>query len=131
MARSTPRRTEGWQARPPTQPDPRRKGFHLGPVRVTPARVLFLVAIIASIAYVAFALTVRDTSQIPMLSSGAGILGVMFSLLTLTGGIAMWRAGVDRRSGTSFGMAILGGVSAMIALGCFAFAIVLALLWST
>ncbi len=105
-------------------------GRYVGPVRITPTRVFLVVALVGSIAYVGFALTVRDTSQIPMLSSGAAILGLVFSALAISGGISMWRAGVERRSGASFGMAVMGGVSAMIALGCFAFAIVLALLWS-
>ncbi len=131
MVRTSEGRNENWQVSPRT-PDGgrRREGRHIGPIRVTPIRIILVVALIGSLGYTFFALTVRDTSQIPMLSSGAAILGLVFSALALAGGIAMWRAGVDRRSAASFGMAVLGGVAAMIALGCFAFAIVLALLWS-
>ncbi len=131
MDRTRERRSEHWQVSPRSPDGGRlREGPHLGPIRITPIRVILVVALIGSLAYIAFALTVRDTSQIPMLSSGAAVLGLVFSALAIAGAISMWRAGVDRRSGLSFGMAALGGVSAMIALGCFAFAIVLALLWS-
>lgn len=132
MGRATQRQTDDWQASPRATGGKRpRNSLFLGPLRVTPIRVIVALALLGSVAYIAFALTVRDTSQIPMLGSGAAILGLVFSSLALAGGISMWRAGVDRRSTASFGMAILGGVSAMVALGCFAFAIVLALLWST
>jgi len=131
MVRTSEGRNENWQVSPRNPDGGRRsEGRHIGSIRVTPIRVILIVALLGSLGYTFFALTVRDTSQIPMLSSGAAILGLVFSALALAGGISMWRAGVDRRQAASFGMAVLGGVAAMIALGCFAFAIVLALLWT-
>lgn len=130
MARTPIDPERDWQASPRAATRQRRpSGLYLGPVRVTPIWIILLVALIGTVAYIAFALTVRDTGQIPMLAAGAAILGLVFSSLALVGGMSMWRAGVDRRSATSFGMAFVGGISAMVALGCFAFAIVLALLW--
>jgi hypothetical protein len=114
-------------ARPPTGSRGRGNGPHLGPVRITPTRVVLLVALVGSLAYLAFAITVRDASQIPMLSSGAAVLGIVFGALAVLGAVATYRAGVDGRSGQAFTLAVLGGVAAMIAAGCFAAAIVLGL----
>lgn len=130
MARTQNRPDRDWQASPrPVNGGRRPNGLYVGEIRVTPIWIILIVALIGTVGYIAFALTVRDTGQIPMLAAGAAILGLVFSSLALVGGMSMWRAGVDRRSATSFGMAFVGGISAMIALGCFAFAIVLALLW--
>jgi hypothetical protein len=96
---------------------------------VTPLRIVVVVALVGSLAYLAYALTVRDASQIPMLASGAAVLGVVFVGLAFAGALATYRAGADGRSGTAFRNAILGGVAAMIAAGCFAGAVVLALVW--
>jgi hypothetical protein len=114
-------------ARPPTGSRPRGDGPRIGPVRITPTRVVLLVALVGSLAYLAFAITVRDASQIPMLSSGAAVLGIVFGALAVLGAVSTYRAGVDGRNGQAFTLAVLGGVAAMIAAGCFAAAIVLGL----
>jgi hypothetical protein len=100
---------------------------HIGPVRVTPTRVALILALVGSLAYVAFAITVRDASQIPMLSSGAAVLGLVFAALAGLGAIGTWRAGIEGVARRAFILAILAGFAAMIAAGCFAAAIVLGL----
>ena len=40
--------------------------------RVSPGFVFLLVAVIGSVAYMAYVITVRDNSQIPLMASGAG-----------------------------------------------------------
>lgn len=114
-------------ARPPTGSRPRGDGPRIGPIRITPTRVVLLVALVGSLAYLAFAITVRDASQIPMLSSGAAVLGIVFGALAVLGAVSTYRAGVEGRSGQAFTLAVLGGVAAMIAAACFAGAIVLGL----
>jgi hypothetical protein len=106
-----------------------REGLWLGPLRITPTRVLVVVALVGSVGYFAYAVTVRDESQIPMLAAGATVLGIVFAALAIAGVIATVRAARDDRPGWSVLNAILGGISAVIALGCFAGAAVLALLW--
>ena len=64
----TPRRPDGGRATV-------RVGPHLGPIRLTPTRVFIGVALLGSVAYLVYALTVRDANQIPLLASGAAILG--------------------------------------------------------
>lgn len=94
---------------------------------VTPTRVTLGVALLGSLAYLAYAITVRDTRQIPLLASGAAVLGIVFVLLAVAGGIATYHAASDGHLLRAVGTAIGGGVAGMIAAGAFAFAIVLVL----
>jgi hypothetical protein len=106
-----------------------REGRWLGPVRISPTLVILLLAVVGSVAYLAYAITVRDNTQIPMLASGAAVLGIVFAALALAGATATVRAARDDRPGRSVVTAILGGIACLIAFGCFAVAAVLAILW--
>ncbi len=106
-----------------------REGVHLGPVRITPTRVILLVAVAGSIGYLAYAITVRDATQIPMLASGAAVLGIVFAALAIAGVIETVRAARADRPGRSVVAAVSGGVAGVVAIGCFAAAAILALLW--
>ena len=107
----------------------RRRGLHLGPVDITPTRVTLLIALIGSVGFLAYAITVRDPSQIPLLASGAAVLGIVFAALAFSGAVAAIRAGRLGAGGRAFAMALGGGIASVIAFGCFGAAIVLALVW--
>jgi len=94
-------------------------------------RVTLGIALVGSLLFVLYAVTVRDAAAIPMLASGALVLGLVFTALAIAGGVGTYRAASDGRSGTALGEALLGGFAAMIACGCFALATVLILLWRT
>jgi hypothetical protein len=115
----------------PREPDGSRgrTGVYIGPVRITPMLVVLVVALVGSLGYIAFALTVRDTTQIPMLVSGAVVLGVVFIALAVAGAVRTYQAGVEGRGGRAFGLALGGGVAAMIGFICFALAIIGALVY--
>ena len=49
----------------------RRVGLFVGPVRITPTRVTLAIALVGSGAFVLYALTVRESTQIPLLVAGA------------------------------------------------------------
>jgi len=117
----------------PRRPDGSRGrvGPHIGPIRLTPTRVTLAVALLGTALFVLYAVTVRDASAIPMLASGALVLGLVFAALAVAGGVGTYRAASDGRSGAALGQALLGGLAAMIACGCFAMATVLVLLWRT
>lgn len=107
-----------------------RLGPHIGPIRITPTRAVLAIAFVGSLAYIAYAiLRVEDSAQIPMVTTGTAVLGLVFTALSVGGAIRMWRAWQDRMQGRTVLFAVAGGVSGMIALGCFAGAIVLALMW--
>jgi len=107
-----------------------RLGPHVGPIRITPTRAVLAIAFVGSLAYIAYAiLRVEDSAQIPMVTTGTAVLGLVFTALSVGGAIRMWRAWQDRMQGRTVFFAIAGGIAGMIALGCFAGAIVLALMW--
>jgi hypothetical protein len=109
----------------------RGRGVYIGPVRVTPVRVVLVLALIGTLAYLAYALTVRDTGQIPMLASGAAVLGIVFLGLAVAGGQGTLVAGREGRNKDAIAMALGGGIAAMIGFGALAGAIVLALVWTS
>jgi hypothetical protein len=116
----TPRRTDG--SRAPVGP-------HVGRVRVTPSRLFVGIALVGSIAYLVYSLTVRDASQIPLLATGAAVLGVVFITLAVAGAFRAVRAAQAGSGGRAFLAALAGGVAVLVAFAAFATAAVLALLW--
>ncbi len=98
---------------------------HLGPIPITSTGILIVVALIGSLLYLLYAVTVRDASQIPLLASGAVVLGIVFAAIAFVGGRAAWRSSVGRHDARAFGHALVGGVAALIAAGCFAGAVIL------
>lgn len=131
MTARPPSYDDRWDAAPQA-PESRKRDADSpgsGPLGITPIRVTILVALLGSVAYLAYAVTVRDASQIPMLASGAAVLGIVFAVLAVAGLVATWRAGTEGRGGRAFTSAVLGGVAAMIAAGCLAGALILALVW--
>ena len=117
-----------WQVSPNSGDRSRRgSGPRIGPIRITPTRVVLLIALVGSVAFLAYALTVRESTQIPLLASGAAVLGLVFTALAVAGLIATYRAARDGASGRAFGLAVLGGIAALVAFGCFSGAIIMAL----
>ncbi len=114
-----PRRADGTRG---------RLGPHIGPVRITPFLVILAIALVGSLAYIAYAiLQVEDSAQIPMVTSGTAVLGIVFAAMSVGGAIQMWRAWQEGLQGRTVLFAVVGGVAGMIALGCFAGALVMAL----
>ena len=114
----------GAQARRAAPPE---SGPHVGPFRITPTGVLLLVALIGSIAYFLYALTVREATQIPLLAAGLFVLGIVFAAIAGFGLRATWRSSVDGRDGRALAHALVGGFACLAAASCFAGAIILAM----
>jgi uncharacterized membrane protein (DUF4010 family) len=98
---------------------------------ITATRVTLALALIGSLAYVAYAISVRDTRQIPLLASGAVVLGLVFSALAIAGGVATYHAGREGRLLRALLVAIAGGIAGLIAAGAFAFGLVLVLAYGS
>jgi len=102
----------------------------IGSFRLTPMRLVVALAFLGSTAFILFAvLRVRDTAQIPMLSSGFAVLGLSFAAMAIGALIGLWRAALRRRLARALGLAILGGLLGMAAIGCFTGTVIFALLW--
>jgi hypothetical protein len=114
----------------PRRPDGSRGrlGPHIGPLAITPVRVVLAIAFLGSLAYIAYAvLRVEDAAQIAMVATGSTVLGLVFTALSVGGAIRMWRAWQDGQQDRTILFAVAGGISGMIALACFAGALVFAL----
>jgi hypothetical protein len=101
------------------EPEERRRG-------ISPGLIFLVIAVIGSIAYMAYVLTVREATQIPLLASGAVVLAIVFGALAVFCLRSILRAGLQRgNGGTTILTAIVGGGAAMAASGFAAAAIVL------
>jgi hypothetical protein len=109
------------------EPETRR----IGPVPVTVTGILVVVALLGSLAYLGYSVTVRDASQIPLLASGAVVLGLVFVAVAVVGARAAWRSSIRGRDGRAFAHALVGGIASLVAAACFAGAFILATLSQT
>ena len=105
----------------PSAPETRR----IGPIPITVTGVLIAVALVLSLAYVGYAISVRDTSQIPLLASGLVVLGLVFVAIAVVGGRATWRSSVRGSDARAIGHALVGGFAWLVAAGCLAGAVIL------
>ncbi len=87
--------------------------------------VFLALAIVGSIAFMGYTVTVRDASQIPLLASGAVILAIVFGALAAYSLRATWLAGGTGRGGRALLVALVGGGAAIAAAGFLAGAIIL------
>ncbi len=117
-------RTAPRDARRPRRVDP---GYDEPPRgrRVSPGLIFLVVAIVGSIAYMAYTLTVREASQIPLLASGAVVLAIVFGALSGYSLRAIWRAGEQDRGRRALLIGLVGGGAAIAAAGFAAAAIIL------
>ena len=97
-----------------------------GPL-LTPLRGFLGIALLVSSAVVTYGLLARDQTQIPMLTAGEFISGIVFVLLALAGLWAAYSRARDGESGRALVYALLGGICVLIAAGSFAAAIILTL----
>jgi hypothetical protein len=100
-------------------------GTRLGPIPITATGILIAIALVLSLAYVVFAIGVRDASQIPLLASGLVVLGLVFVAIAAVGGRAAWRSSVRGSDARAFGHALIGGLASLAAAGCIAGALIL------
>jgi hypothetical protein len=89
---------------------------------------MLAITLVGSIAFAVFTITVRDASQIPLLASGAAVLGIAFGALAAYSARATWLAGAEGRNVRAFLLAVAGGLAAMVGAGCLAAAIILFML---
>jgi hypothetical protein len=107
---------------PPEWPAPRPRRR-----RITPLRVTLGIALLVSLAVVGYGLVARDATQLPVLTAGEFISGIVFALLALAGAWAAYSRSREGSPGRALVYAVMGGVAALLAAGSLAFAIILAL----
>ena len=57
-----------------------RSGPHLGPIRITPARVFLIVALLGGLGFLAYSIFVRDALQVPLMASGFAVVGIVLGI---------------------------------------------------
>ncbi len=124
------RRYEQARERQPA-PAPEAGTRRIGPIPITVTGVLIVIALLGSLVYLGYAVTVRDASQIPLLASGAVVLGIVFAAVAFVGARAAWRSSIGGRDGRAFAHALVGGIASLVAAACFAGAFILATLSQT
>ena len=115
---------------PPASAPARRRGPRIGPVAVTPLRVTLFVALLGGLAFLGYAVVVRDQLQVPMMASGFAVIGLVFAAIAAIAVVGVVRAGSDGRDGTAVLTALFGGLFAVAALMCLAGAMIMSLIWS-
>jgi hypothetical protein len=89
---------------------------------------MLAIALGGSVLFALYTITVRDASQIPLLASGAAVLGLAFCALAAYAARATWHAGIAGRTQRAFIMALAGGGAAIVGAGCLAGALILFML---
>jgi hypothetical protein len=116
--------------RDPYQRQPQRRRSRVAEVDegsgVTAPRIAMVIAVIGSIIFLALAVLARN---IPLLASASAVFGIVFVVLAVAGGRGTWQAATDGRNRRAFGLAVGGGLAAIIGLASLALAIDLALIW--
>jgi hypothetical protein len=109
------------------------------PVPVAPRRrrhisipgILLGLLIVGSTIYIGYVVLKVEDNQIPLMAVGFVVLGASFAAVALWCVLGIWRAASRARGGRAFLLAIIGGVSGLGAIGCFAVAALSALVWSS
>ena len=89
---------------------------------------MLAIAVGGSVVFALYTITVRDASQIPLLASGAAVLGIAFGALAAYSARATWLAGLAGRNQRAIVLAVAGGTAAIIGFFCLAGAVILFML---
>jgi hypothetical protein len=116
--------------RDPEKPQRQRRRLRVEEVDegsgVTAPRIALAIAVVGSVIFLALAVLARN---IPLLASASAVFGIVFVVLAVAGGRGTWQAASDGRNRRALGLAVGGGLAAIIGLASLALAIDLALIW--
>lgn len=120
------RRTSQRRAAVPAMP---RRGRHLGPIGISPIRVILFIALLGGLGFLGYATFVRGQLQVPMMASGFAVVGIVFGAMALLALLSVVRAGREGRDGTAVLTSVFGGLLAVASLLSLAAAVIMSLLW--
>jgi len=112
-------------ARTPRRP----RGPHLGPIDITPVRVILFIALVGGFAFLAYSLLVRDQLQVPLMASGFAVVGLVFGTMAVLALVSVVRSGRAGRDGTAVATALFGGLLAAAAMMSLAAAVIMSMIW--
>lgn len=85
------------------------------------------IALLACVAYILWVVREVQDDQISLLAYGFIALGLCFAAIAVGSLVGVWRAASRAEGGRSFGMALVGGLAALAAIGSFSVAALLLL----
>ena len=109
----------------------RRTGRYVGPLRITPVLTVVLFALAASLAFIVWVVRAVRDEQLPLLAVGFVALGVSFGAIAVGALVGMWRAASRAEGGRAFGLAVVGGLAGLAAIGSWAVTALLMLVWKS
>ncbi len=101
------------------------------PRRISLPGVVIGLAVLGSSAFIGYVVLRVEDNQIPLMASGFVVLGASLGAVAAWSVLGMWRAASRARGGRAFGLAIVGGLAGLGAIGCFTVAALSALVWNT
>jgi hypothetical protein len=99
--------------------------------RISIPGILLTLALLGSLGFIAYVVLRVEDNQIPLMAAGFVALGGTLALIALWCLYGIWRAASRARGGRAFGLAILGGLAGLGAIGCFAVAALTTLVLNT
>ena len=96
-------------------------------MRVSLPAIVIGLAMLGSIAYIGYVVASVEEEQISSLAVGFVVLGASFGAIAIWSLVGMWQAASRTRGGRALGLAILGGLAGLAAIGCFSVAAIAAL----
>jgi hypothetical protein len=115
----------------PSTAGPGRRGLRVGPVRLTLVRIVAVLVLLGGLAYVAYVVAVVRDEQIKWLGIGFAAVGAALAAIGIDALTGMWRAAARAQGGRAFGLAILGGLAGLAAIGSFTVTALSMLLWTS
>jgi hypothetical protein len=110
-------------------PDASRRGPHIGPLRITPARVTLTLALAGGVAFLAWSVVVRDQLQVPLMATGLLICGLVLLVSGLLGLRAVLAAGREGRDGAAVLTALVAGLATALSMMLLAGAVIMSMIW--
>jgi hypothetical protein len=102
-----------------------------GGMRATVPVIVISIALLGSIAYILWVVREVQDGQIPLLSYGFAALGLCFGAIAIGCVVGMWRSASRAEGGRSFGLALVGGLAGLAAIGSFSVMALLMLVWNS
>ena len=106
-------------------------GRRIGPIPVTPISILVALVLVGSFAFIGYVMINVHDNQIPLLAMGFVAFGAAWAAVAVGALVSMWRAASYARQGRATLLALAGGICGLGAIGCFAIAALLTLVWNT
>jgi hypothetical protein len=91
---------------------------------------MLVIALLGGLAFLLYAVLVRDQLQVPLMASGFAVIGLVFAAMAVLALVSVVRAGRDGRDGSAVVTALFGGLIAVAALMSLAGAVIMSLIWS-